>query len=234
MFYGRNSFKKDRSGIAYHIEMDITGGACGIEAGAWDSKTVPAVARPCYEDCADHDRRFGWQTMKGEKMDKKTFEESLIRLFPESGGEAVKHWFSFAEECIEMGQSPDFALVSGKDAAIGKWLDAIYKGICRVKQQYGEKPAELVCGLSVKHCLYPWEMMEAAKFLKNGGDIDGVVLQSVEGLLDEYDAGREAHAPEERAETEKEVGDMWMLKFYKAYAKNKRLKRMLAYRGRMQ
>lgn len=37
MFYGRNSFKKDQSGIAYHIEMDITGGACGIEAGAWDS-----------------------------------------------------------------------------------------------------------------------------------------------------------------------------------------------------
>lgn len=45
-------------------------------------------------------------------MDKKTFEESLIRLCPESGREAVKHWFSFAEECIEMGQSPDFALVS--------------------------------------------------------------------------------------------------------------------------
>lgn len=37
MFYGRNGFKKDRGGIAYHIEMDITGGACGIEAGAWDS-----------------------------------------------------------------------------------------------------------------------------------------------------------------------------------------------------
>jgi len=26
---------------------------------------------------------------------------------------------------------------------------------------------------------------------------------------------------------------MWMLKFYKAYAKNKKLKRMLAYWGRM-
>lgn len=172
--------------------------------------------------------------MKGVKMDKKTFEESLIRLCPESGREAVKHWFSFAEECIEMGQSPDFALVSDKDAAIGKWLDAIYKEICRVRQEYGEKPAELICGLAVKHCLYPWEMMEAAKFLKNGGDIDGVVLQSVEGLLDECDAGREAPVPEERAGTEKEVGDMWMLKFYKAYAKNKRLKRMLAYRSRMQ
>ena len=64
MFYGRDSFKKDRSGIAYHIEMDITGGACGIEAGAWDSETVPAVTRPCYEDCADDGRCFRWQTMK--------------------------------------------------------------------------------------------------------------------------------------------------------------------------
>ena len=87
--------------------------------------------------------------------------------------------------------------------------------------------------MSVKHCLYPWEMMEAAKFLKSGGDVDGVVLQSVEGLLDECGAGGEADTPEERAGTEKEVGDMWMLKFYKAYAKNKRLKRMLAYWGRM-
>ena len=65
MFYGRNRFKKNRSGTAYHIEMDITGGACGIEAGAWDSETVPAVTRPCYENCADYGRRFGRQTVKG-------------------------------------------------------------------------------------------------------------------------------------------------------------------------
>ena len=64
MFYGRNSFKKDRGGIAYHIKMDITGGACGIEAGAWDSKTVPAVTCPCYEDCINNDGHFRWQTMK--------------------------------------------------------------------------------------------------------------------------------------------------------------------------
>ena len=64
MFYGRNGFKKDRSGIAYHIEMDITGGACDIEAGAWDSETVSAVPRPCYEDCVDYGRCFSRQTVK--------------------------------------------------------------------------------------------------------------------------------------------------------------------------
>ena len=66
MFYGRNSFKKDRSGIVYHIEMDITGGACGIEAGVWYRKTVPAPACTGYEDFADDGRRGGRKAMKGE------------------------------------------------------------------------------------------------------------------------------------------------------------------------
>ena len=61
MFYGRDGFKKDRGGTAYHIEMDTTGGAYGIEAGAWDSKTVPAAVRPCHEDSADNGRRSGRQ-----------------------------------------------------------------------------------------------------------------------------------------------------------------------------
>ena len=43
MFYGRNGFKKDRGGTAYHIEVDITGGACGIETGAWDSKVLTMI-----------------------------------------------------------------------------------------------------------------------------------------------------------------------------------------------
>ena len=64
MFYGRDSSKKDRGGIAYHTEMDITGSAYGIEAGAWDGETVPAVTRPCYEDCADDGRRFGRQAVR--------------------------------------------------------------------------------------------------------------------------------------------------------------------------
>lgn len=169
MSYGRNGFQKDRGGTAYHIEMDIAGCACGIETGAWDSETVSAVPRPCYEDCADYGRCFVRQTMKGVRMDKKIFEESLIRLFPECGREVVQRWIDFAVECTEMEQSPDLAPVSDKDVTVRKWLDAIYKGICRAREEYGEKPAELVCGLSVKHCLYPWEMMEAAKYLKDSG-----------------------------------------------------------------
>jgi hypothetical protein len=65
MFYGRDSFKKDRGGIAYHIEMDITGGACGIEAGVWYRKAVPASACSGYEDYADNGRRFHRQTVRG-------------------------------------------------------------------------------------------------------------------------------------------------------------------------
>ena len=64
MRYGRDSFTKGWGGVAYHIEMDLTGVACGIEAGAWDSETVPAVTCPCHEDCVDYGRRSGRQTMK--------------------------------------------------------------------------------------------------------------------------------------------------------------------------
>ncbi len=65
MTYGRNCFKKDRGGIAYHIEMDITGGACGIEAGIWNCKTVPAASCSGYEDCTDDGRCFVRQTVRG-------------------------------------------------------------------------------------------------------------------------------------------------------------------------
>ncbi len=64
MIYGRDSFKKDRGGTSYHIEMDITGGACGIEAGVWYRKTVPAPACTGYEDFADNGRRFGRRAVK--------------------------------------------------------------------------------------------------------------------------------------------------------------------------
>lgn len=131
-------------------------------------------------------------------MDKKIFEESLIRLFPGCSGETVQGWLSFAEECIEMGQFPDFLPVSDRDTAVGKWLDAIYKGLYRAEQEYGTKPAEQICGLSVKHCLYPWEMMEAARYLKNGGDIEDMILMSVEGLLDECDAKECPEEPEQK------------------------------------
>ena len=64
MFYGRNGFKKARSGT-YHIEMDITGGACGIETVARDGKTVPAAICPGYKDYTDDGRCFGRQTVRG-------------------------------------------------------------------------------------------------------------------------------------------------------------------------
>ena len=121
-------------------------------------------------------------------MDKKTFEESLIRLLPECSRKSVQVWILFAEVCFEMGQFPDFNPVSDKDVAVGKWLDAFYKGLYRVSQKYGTKLAEQICEMSVKHTLYPWEMMEAAKCLKNGGDTDKVMSLSVEGMLDECDS----------------------------------------------
>ena len=65
MTYGRNRFKKDNGCNIYHIEMDIAGGTCGIEAGAWDGKTVSAAPCPYYEDCTDDVRNCGGQAVKG-------------------------------------------------------------------------------------------------------------------------------------------------------------------------
>lgn len=121
-------------------------------------------------------------------MDKKTFEKSLGRLAPECSRDSIQSWIAFAEECVKMGQYPDFILVSDKDAAVEKWLDAVYIGLCRAKQKYGIKPVEQICRLSIKHSLYPWEIMLAAEYLKNGGDMEKVALLSVEGMFDECDA----------------------------------------------
>ena len=62
--YGGNGFEKGGDGTADHIEMDIAGGACGIEAGTWNGKTVPAASCPSYEACTDDGRCFGRQTVR--------------------------------------------------------------------------------------------------------------------------------------------------------------------------
>lgn len=45
--------------------MDIADSAYGIEAGAWNDKTVPAASCPGYEDHIDDGRCFGRQTVRG-------------------------------------------------------------------------------------------------------------------------------------------------------------------------
>ncbi|MCM1224956.1 MAG: hypothetical protein NC548_61950 [Lachnospiraceae bacterium] len=64
MFYGRDGFKKDRSDIAYHFKMDITGSACGIETDDWNGKIVPAIISSCYEDYTNYGKCFCRQTVK--------------------------------------------------------------------------------------------------------------------------------------------------------------------------
>lgn len=121
-------------------------------------------------------------------MDKKVFEESLIRLVPGCSKQSIQGWIIFAEENVERGQDINLAPITDKDAAVEDWLDAIYIGLCRVKVSHGVKPVEQICSLSMTHSLYPYEMLLAGEFLKNGGSIAEVPLKSVDGLFDEeYD-----------------------------------------------
>lgn len=118
-------------------------------------------------------------------MDKKVFEESLIRLVPGCSKQSIQGWIIFAEENVERGQDINLAPITDKDAAVEDWLDAIYIGLCRVKVSHGVKPVEQICSLSMTHNLYPYEMLLAGEFLKNGGSIAEVPLKSVDGLFDE-------------------------------------------------
>ena len=63
--YGGNGFEKGGDGTADHIEMDIAGGACSIEAGAWNGKIVPVASCSGYEDHIDNGRCFVRQTVRG-------------------------------------------------------------------------------------------------------------------------------------------------------------------------
>ena len=118
-------------------------------------------------------------------MDKKVFEESLIRLVPGCSKQSIQGWIIFAEGNVERGQDINLAPITDKGAAVEDWLDAIYIGLCRVKVNHGVKPVEQICSLSMTHSLYPYEMMFAGEFLKNGGSIDEVPTRSIEGLFDE-------------------------------------------------
>lgn len=118
-------------------------------------------------------------------MDKKTFENSLAELVPECSKQSIQGWVTFAEDNVERGQDINLEIIADKNAAVEAWLDAIYIGLCRVKVNHGLKPAEQICSLSMTHSLYPYEMMRAGEFLKNGGNIAEVPLRSGDGLFDE-------------------------------------------------
>lgn len=121
-------------------------------------------------------------------MKQETFIDSVQELFPGCGREAAQGWIDFAAENVEQEQYVNFIPEPNQAAAVEKWLDTLYAGLYQAKQEFGTEVASEVYNLplSQNHCLYPWEMKEAAAYLQSGGDLDNVSQLSVDG---EFDSG---------------------------------------------
>lgn len=121
-------------------------------------------------------------------MKQESFIDSVQELFPGCGREAAQGWIDFAAENVEQEQYVNFIPEPNQAAAVEKWLDTLYAGLYQAKQEFGTEVASEVYNLplSQNHCLYPWEMKEAAAYLQSGGDLDNVSQLSIDG---EFDSG---------------------------------------------
>ena len=118
-------------------------------------------------------------------MDSEKFSASLAQIAPMHKPEADQHWKDFAAECIESEQFVNFEVVEDKELAAAKWLDVFSDGFLAVKNDLGEKAAERIINLGCEQgCLYPGEMMQAAVYLKNGGDSKQIFPMIESGNID--------------------------------------------------
>jgi len=117
-------------------------------------------------------------------MKREEFALALNALLPGCDPEAVSGWAAFANERVESGQFVHSIPVE-HDAAAERWLDAIFVGLCTVKQEYGLEIAAKVAELSCQQCaLYPREMLSAARVLGNGGGAERINAMITSGGLE--------------------------------------------------
>jgi len=115
------------------------------------------------------------------------FSLALNALLPDCDPEAASKWAEFANGCVAHEQYVYF-IPEEHDAAVEKWLDATFSGLCAVKEEHGSEIAAKVAGLSCQQCaLYPGEMLPAATVLKNGGDAKQISAMMASGDLEMND-----------------------------------------------
>lgn len=119
--------------------------------------------------------------MKPEK-----FIQDMGRLLNGCPTENIKAWVQWAEECVQSEQYLDFTPLP-TEQAVSVWLDSYYASLYFIKHDFGSETAEKVVNLSrCPLCLYPFEMREAAKVLKAGGDPEQIQQMIEDGTLEEY------------------------------------------------
>ena len=118
-------------------------------------------------------------------MDYAKFSDSIAELAPGCKPEAAQKWREFAAECVENKQFVHFEPMADQAAAEEKWLDAIYRGFCAVKEHFGLGIAVAIINLSCEPaCLYPGEMMQAAACLERGGNAKQIFDMIEAGAID--------------------------------------------------
>ena len=118
-------------------------------------------------------------------MTKKEFIDRMDRQLniPET---ASRRWITFSEDNIEQGQYVDF-VPKAKEVAMAEWLEATFSALYFAKQRGGEEVLRAIVRISeVPHTLYPREIIGTIGYLRGGGQPEGLVDASVDGLLD-YD-----------------------------------------------
>ncbi len=116
-------------------------------------------------------------------MEKEIFIKKLSELSGSDTAECASVWVKWAEECVAAKQYVDFN-EKPDDIAVAEWLDSMYATLYFVRKQYGGEIVARIVRLSdTKLCLYPFEMVLAAKELQNGGNEQSIFELMEEGYL---------------------------------------------------
>ena len=98
--------------------------------------------------------------------------------------ESITVWLKFAVDCVELKQIPNIDSDTDHARAVNWWLGSILAGFMEVEGVFGANIAKQVCELSlIQNCIYPYEMLQAAEHLQQGGNTCEIMDLSEKGLL---------------------------------------------------
>ena len=108
---------------------------------------------------------------------------ALNKIRPGSN-HAAEVWNTWAKELEEMDSS-NGELPEGTYKTADTFREEFVKLFTTIQEQYGNTVAGQVISLGdVPHCLFPWEMIPAARYLASGGKLEDIPTLSIEGVLE--------------------------------------------------
>lgn len=132
-------------------------------------------------------------------MTKEEFICCLNTIKPNSEQTAAI-WIDWADE-QERCDSCDHTLSKEQYATADMFLDEFASMFNNIVKKHGTDIAAKIISLAdVSACPYPWEIMNAAEYLADGGDLDKIAEMEFEGVLEDGDYRLPRPALEEESE----------------------------------